>query len=522
VLAGEPIATLVDDGTLATQELQAGSDLATARLELAQKRIQDPLRGPQPTPAEIQAGHQNILAARAKLQRLLGPPLPADVALARSDLAKVVADLKMAHGRTPAADSAAELAVASAQQKLLTVTGAPNPADVAAAQLELARATLEQETALRPAPGPTATAVAAADAAIGLAQQHLADAPASGTAADVAAARAELAKAQADREALFITPPPPTQAAHTAAQLAVDAAHRRVDDLLHPPATVVTAARAELAKAQADLETLRLTHGPAGTAAARAAVAAAKARLAQVTGPPTRDIVAAARLDLSKARADLAVLDQRGSQATPSELALARLKLNVAGQRLALARRMSDRLVVHAPATGTVTSILTTAGGAVDAATPIARVQDLRHLVVSLDLSEFDVGQTRVGTRAQVSVDALGGRKVRGRVLDIALSGADNGGGIVNFPVTIAVPSGHGLRPGMSVSARIVVREVTGVIQVPTAAVSDFGQNSVVVVRGPGGRLERRVVELGLQGAHSVEIRSGLRAGERVFVPSGG
>jgi multidrug resistance efflux pump len=414
LLAGEPIATLVDDGTLATQELQASSDLATARLELAQKRVQDPARGPQPTPAEVQAGRQNIVAAQAKLHRLLGPPLPADVALARSDLAKTFADLQTARRQTPAATNAAELAVAAAQQQLQTLTGAPNPVDVAAAQLELARATLDQETTLRPPPAPTPAAIAAADAAIALAQQRLADAQASGTAADVAAARAELAKAQADREALFITPLPPTQAARAAAQLAVDAAQRRLADLLNPPASVASAARTDVAKAEADLEALRLAHGIAATTAARAAVAAAKARLGQVTGHPTRDVVAAARLDLSKAKADLAVLGQRGSPATPTDLALARLKVDVAGQRLALARRMGARLVVHAPATGTVTSILTTQGAAVDAATPLARVQDLRHLVVALDLSEFDVGKTRVGARAQVGVDALAGERSAG------------------------------------------------------------------------------------------------------------
>jgi HlyD family secretion protein len=102
------------------------------------------------------------------------------------------------------------------------------------------------------------------------------------------------------------------------------------------------------------------------------------------------------------------------------------------------------------------------------------------------------------------------------------MSGNDNGGGIVNFPVTIAVPAGHGLRPGMSVSARVVVSERRGVVCVPTAAVSDYGSNSVVMVGRPAGALQRRVVELGLQGTHSVEIRSGLRPGERVFVPAGG
>jgi HlyD family secretion protein len=521
VVAGEPLAILSDDGTLATLALQARSDLATARLELAQKRVQDPLRGQPPTPAELHSGSQSVIAARDKLQRLLGPPLPAEVATARSDLAKAVGDLRAARSGTPAAISAAELAVATAQQRLQTVTGSPSAMDVATAQLELARATLDQENLLTPRAGPGPAAVASADAAIALAQQHLTDAQASGTAAELAAARAELAKAQADRETLFATPPSPTEAARNAAQLAVDAARRRVGDLTSPPAAIVTAARQELAKAQADLATLRNNRSTTGLAAAHAAVAAAKQKLAAL-GHPTRDLVSAARLDLRKAQADVAVLGLRGSPATPTDLALARLKVDVNGQRLALARQMSGRLTILAPATGTVTSLLIAPGAAVDAATAVARVQDLRHLVVLLDLSEFDVGRTRVGTRARVSVDALGGRKIGGRVLDVAMSGNDNGGGIVNFPVTIAVPPGHGLRPGMSVSARLVVSERRGVVRVPTAAVSDYGSNSVVMVGRPGGAPRRRVVELGLQGTHSVEIRSGLRPGERVFVPAGG
>jgi HlyD family secretion protein len=520
VVAGEPIAILADDGTLATQELQARSDLATAQLDLAQKRVRDPLRGPDPTPAELVSGSQAIAAARDKLHRLLAPA-PADVATARSDLAKATAELVAAQSGTPATIAAAELGVATAQQKLQTLTGAPNAADVATAQLELARATLDQEHLLRTPAAPSAAAIAAADAAIALAQQHLADAQSSGTAADVAAARAELAKAQAEREALFASAASPTQAAQSAAQLAVDAARRRLDDLTRPPAAIVTAARQELAKSQADLATLRATRGATGMAFARAAVAAAKQKLAALRHP-TPDLVSAVRLDLRKAQADVAILRQRGSPATATDLALARLKVDVDRQRLALARQLSGRLTVTAPATGTVTSLLTTRGAMVDAATPVARVQDLRHLVVSLDLSEFDVGRTRVGTRAQVSVDALGGRKVSGRVLDIALSGADNGGGIVNFPVTIAVPAGHGLRPGMSVSARLVVSEARGVVRIPTAAVTDQGGKSVVAVRSASGAPRRRVVELGLEGAHSVEVKSGLREGERVFVPAGG
>jgi HlyD family secretion protein len=520
VSAGEAVATLSDDGTLATQELQARSDLGTARIELAQKQFQDPVRGPQPTPAEIVANRQAVLTARDKLHRVLGRPLPADVATARSELAKAVADLKSARSGTPAAVSAAELAVLAAQQKLRAVTGSPDAADVAIAQLELARATLDQETLLRVPGGPTALARAAADAAVALAQQHLSDAQSSGTAADVAAARAELAKAEADREALLQPALAPSAAAQRAAQLAVDAAQRRVDALTKPPAAIVTAARQDLARAEADLAALRTARGSIGLATARTVVIAAKRRLSQLRHPP-REVVSTARLDLRKAEADLAVLRQRGSPATPNDIALARLKVNVGSQRLALAQQMTDRLIVRAPASGTVTSVLTTPGAAVDAVTPVARVQDLNHLVVSLDLSEFDVGRTRVGARARVNVDSLGGRSFRGRVVDVALSGSDNGS-IVNFPITIAVRAPKDLRPGMSVSARVIVREQRGVVRVPLAAIKRVGANSTVTVRKRPGVLERRVVKLGLAGTHSVEVRSGLRPGESIFVPTSG
>jgi multidrug efflux pump subunit AcrA (membrane-fusion protein) len=169
-----------------------------------------------------------------------------------------------------------------------------------------------------------------------------------------------------------------------------------------------------------------------------------------------------------------------------------------------------------------VTSLLTTKGAAVDAATPVARVQDLDHLVVTLDLSEFDVSRTRTGALAHITVDALGGREFGGHVLDVALSGNENGG-VVNFPVTIALgPKSHGrLRPGMSVRARIVVMSRDRVVRIPLAAVSDRGNHPSVLVRGRSGAFTKRSVKLGLAGTEVVEVLSGLRTGERVLIPSG-
>ncbi|MEO8553977.1 MAG: NTP transferase domain-containing protein, partial [Kofleriaceae bacterium] len=46
-----------------------------------------------------------------------------------------------------------------------------------------------------------------------------------------------------------------------------------------------------------------------------------------------------------------------------------------------------------------------------------ATVADLRHLAVSVALSEFDAARVKRGQRALVSVDALGGRRFPGKVL---------------------------------------------------------------------------------------------------------
>ncbi|MBI5106550.1 MAG: HlyD family efflux transporter periplasmic adaptor subunit [Solirubrobacterales bacterium] len=519
VVAGQPVARLADDGTIATSLLQARSDLAAARLELAQKRVQDPARGVPPTAAEIAASRQNVLASRAKLRTVLAGPLPGDVATARADLAKARADLATLRSTTPSARATAELAVQTAQQKLAAVTGAPEPTELAVAKLDLAKATLDQETLLAPSSPASATALTAADLAVAAAQQRLADAQASGTAADIATARADLARAQAEREALNPARPP-TAAARTAAQLAVDAAQAKLDALLHPPAAAVTAARQDLARAEADLAAQRAAGSHSSRAAAEAAVTAARRRLRQLTGPLQPDVVAGAQLDLRKAQADLAVLQQRGAPASAVDLQLARLKVDVAAQRVGLAQQLQGMQVVRSNASGTVTSILTSEGASADATTPIVRVQDLRHLVVTLDLSEFDVGRTRLGASALVTVDALGGRQFGGRVADVAASGTDNGG-VVNFPVTIALRSHDGLRPGMSARARIVVRRVRAVVRVPLAAVRQAAQPTVMV-RGPGGRLVAHRVVLGLTGASYVEVRRGLRAGDRILVPSSG
>jgi RND family efflux transporter MFP subunit len=519
--AGQPIASVADDGTAEAVLLQAGTDLATARLELAQKRVQDPSRGAPPTAAELASGRQAVLTAQDNLRLVTGSPSASERATARLELDKARAELAAEQAREaglPDALAAAQLAVTTATQKLALVSGLPDPAELAAAQLEVAKTTLELETLLRATPVASAAAVAAAEADVAAAQLRLTEARSTGDPVEIATAEADLARTVADREALTALDPPPTAAAVRAATLAVDAAQERLDQLVVPPAATVTAARSELASAQADLATLSLAGNESRTAAATA-VTVAKRRLDLLLKPPP-EIVSTARLELTRAAADLSVLRQRGAPASGTDLAIARLRVDVGEQQVRLARAMAGRLTVLANASGTVTSMLTAVGAAVDPTVPLVRIQDLDHLVVSLNLTEFDVSRTRVGAAVRISADALAGRPYAGRVVDVALSGSDTGG-VVTFPVIASVDQPKDLRPGMSVSVRVVVASAEDVVRLPLGAIQDrAGSHATITVRTASGKTLERDVKLGLVGAAYAEVRSGLVVGERVVIPA--
>jgi multidrug efflux pump subunit AcrA (membrane-fusion protein) len=468
VKAGQPLATLDDGGTAAGAVLQARYDVASALVDLRQKRTSDPLKGIPPTPQELAAANFAVTSSRARLAQVLGAPRPADVSAARLELKRAQADLLVLQGGRPAdrdrAIAIAKHAVEVAQQRLDKLLAPPDPADVAAAELDLERA------------------------------------------------KSDLADLQRQQN------PPATTEQLSAARKAVEAASLKLAKVLAPAGVAdVSSARLELERAHDDLRKLQEGPTAAALASARQAVAAAHAKLKQLLGPPLHADVTLARLDVRKASADLSVLKLRGGPASAFDIDLARLKVEAARARLALAGFAARQLTVRAPADGTVTSVLTVPGAPVDASTPIATVAALQSLAVNVDLSEFDVARVKIGLPAMVSVDALGGRSFRGKVQFVGLTGVENGG-VVTFPVRLGLQHVAGLKPGMNVSVHIVVARRRHVVQVPLEAVSRDTGGPTVRVLDATGKQVTRPVKLGLANNKNVEIKHGITAGQRVVL----
>jgi hypothetical protein len=129
-------------------------------------------------------------------------------------------------------------------------------------------------------------------------------------------------------------------------------------------------------------------------------------------------------------------------------------------------------------------------------------------------LSESEIGHVKAGQIATVTVEALEGRKLAAHVSEVAILSTSSSG-VVSYDVTFQLDQMQsGLKPGMSATAEVVVKQAEGV-NVPTSAIT---AGSVTVVRG--GKDVRQRVATGLAGNSSTIVLSGLKAGETVVLPA--
>jgi HlyD family secretion protein len=152
--------------------------------------------------------------------------------------------------------------------------------------------------------------------------------------------------------------------------------------------------------------------------------------------------------------------------------------------------------------------------GSGSSSSAFAVLSDLTSMQLVVPLSESEIGNVRVGQTATVTVEALNGTKLAAHVGEVAILSTSNSG-VVSYDVTFELDQmAAGLKPGMSATAEVVVKQAEGV-NVPTSAIS---AGSVTVLHG--STRERRRVVTGLAGNSSTIVLSGLNAGEKVLLPT--
>ncbi len=174
------------------------------------------------------------------------------------------------------------------------------------------------------------------------------------------------------------------------------------------------------------------------------------------------------------------------------------------------ARRRLDDYVVRAPADGLVLRRDAEVGEVVDTPAALFWIGEPRPLRITAEVDEEDIAQVREGQDVLLRADAFPGRVLTATVAQITPKGDATRKA---YRVRLALPDETPLLIGMTVEANIVLRRTEDAVLVPPAAVRD---GRVFVVRQQV--IERRTVELGIEGPRAVEVRHGLASGEAVVL----
>jgi membrane fusion protein, heavy metal efflux system len=181
-----------------------------------------------------------------------------------------------------------------------------------------------------------------------------------------------------------------------------------------------------------------------------------------------------------------------------------------------------QRFSLRSPISGTIVSASLTPGALVEAGQNLLVVIDMDRVWIEGRLFELDIPKIRKFERASFAAPALAEPlvlvqpKVRlvniGSVIDPATR---------SVPLILEARNDEGrLRIGLRGDLAMATGEKIRGLAVPLTAVVDDKGIAVAFVQAEGESFERRELELGIKSDGYVEVKSGLKAGDRVVTKS--
>jgi len=169
------------------------------------------------------------------------------------------------------------------------------------------------------------------------------------------------------------------------------------------------------------------------------------------------------------------------------------------------------RYELRAPIDGVIIEKTIATGQAVAADQDLFTIADLSSVWVNVAVYAKDLGAVRVGQKVVVTSQALGD-EAQGRISYLgSLVGGESRSAVAR--IVLQDPA-RKWRPGLFVTAAVVYEEVKVPVAVKRDGLQKFRDWDVVFVK-VGNLFEARPLELGRQDGGWVEVKSGLKAGEK-------
>ncbi len=174
-----------------------------------------------------------------------------------------------------------------------------------------------------------------------------------------------------------------------------------------------------------------------------------------------------------------------------------------------------SRTKITSPISGRVNEIKAEKGDYVSVGDPVAQVLQFDYVKVTVGVPESDVAAIFDLEEAELVIEALGKRKVKGRKVFLSRQPRTLAR-LYDLELKVPNPDGQ-ILPGMFARVELVKQVFTEALAVPLYAIISQGDEHFVYVE-KDGRAEKRPVELGTLVGWEVQVTSGLVPGERVIV----
>lgn len=208
------------------------------------------------------------------------------------------------------------------------------------------------------------------------------------------------------------------------------------------------------------------------------------------------------------------------------QLTAAKDARNIAREGVSLSNAKMSTTLVRSTVDGLILDIPVKVGNSVilsnsfNDGTTIATVADMNNLIFRGNIDETEVGRISEGMPVVITVGAIQDLRMDATLEYISPKGVEsNGANQFEIKAAITVPEGRTLRSGYGANAEIVLERASKTISVPEASLEFSGDSAFVYVvteEKPQQKFERRSVVTGLSDGIFIEIKKGLKVGDKV------
>jgi len=147
---------------------------------------------------------------------------------------------------------------------------------------------------------------------------------------------------------------------------------------------------------------------------------------------------------------------------------------------------------------------------------PTVDLIDSNCLYISAPIDEVDAPLVRPGLSARISLDAFADRTFSGHVRRVApyVLDVERQARTVEIEAEINDPDKSALLPGYSADVEVLLAREENVLRIPTAVI--INGNEIFVYDADSGRIEHRMIEIGVANWEYTQVLDGLDEGELV------